>query len=137
MMINELLNAWYDKLNGNISVPVYRINVPETEKGNYVIIRPEGGTGANDKRSLNDTVIIIVDVVTFFINDIDGSVCDAIDKQIYDLILPTPQGHQLTEASGMQILNVNRDNYNYLTQSGTKQIYRKISRWSHYIHNTN
>ena len=134
--VGALMDSWYDLING-ISVPVYKIDVPETETGNYVIIRPESGTGQNNKRSLADDVVIITDVVTVFNNNANGETAEDIDAEVFDLVLPTPQGHGLTEPSGMQILNVKRETFNYLQeQDGTRVYHRKISRYVHRIHQT-
>lgn len=135
MSVNLLMDAWYNLIE-NISVPVYRIDVPEDEKGDYVILRPESGTGQNNKRSINDDVVIITDVVTRFVNNVDGSVAEAIDKEIFDLVLPNPQGHGLSDPSGMQILNVKRENFDYLEEFDVQKYYRKVSRYVHRIHQT-
>jgi len=38
----QLKTEWYQTLNGDISVNVYKDAVPITETGNYVLIRAEG-----------------------------------------------------------------------------------------------
>lgn len=137
MNTGDLLQAWYDMLNTHISVPVYKYDVPELENGNYVIIRIESGTGANNKRSLNDTVVVITDIVTRFNNNVDSSVAESIDAAIFSLALPTSRGGGLVNPSGMQILNVNRENFDYIEENdGTNVYLRKMSRYSQRIHST-
>lgn len=133
----KILDAWMSLLDGNISVPVYRIDVPEEEEGNYVQLRVEGGTGINNKRNISDEFIVITDIVTIFENNIDGSVVDGIDAEIFDLVLPTSRGGALAQTSGMQILNVSRENFDYLDENdGTKKYYRKVSRYKHIVTQT-
>lgn len=134
--VSKLLDSWMLLLDGNLSVNVYRIDVPEQETDNYVVVRPEGGTGENNKRSFNDDVVIITDVVTFFENNANETVADDIDAEIFDLVLTTPQGGALAAQSGMQILNVERTDFTYLQENDVKNIYRKVSRYSHRIHQT-
>lgn len=130
-----LMDAWITAL-GTLSVDVFRIDVPETQTGNYVIVRPEGGTGVNNKRSINDTVVIITDVVTEFENNATQATADAIDAEIFDKIIPNPQGVALTGA-GIEVLNIERENFEYLqTADNVKTYYRKVSRYSHRLHQT-
>lgn len=138
-MINTtglLMNAWYAKLNGNVGVEVYKEDAPEDEAGDYVLLRAEGGSGSNNKRSFNDEIVIVVDIITHFQNNIDRSEVETIDGLINALVLPTMQ-NGLTAQSGMQILNVNRETFTYLEErEDERKIYRKVSRYVHRIHQT-
>ena len=137
-MINttgSLVTAWYNLLNGNVGVDVYKEDAPEKPDDHFVLIRAEGGSSANTKQSFADETIIITDIVTVFENNIDRSVAESIDNTICGLILPTRQSG-LTNPSSVQIQNVKREDFGYLTEEGTKKIYRKISRWAHYVHQT-
>ena len=134
--VGKLVDAWYSLLNG-ISVSVFRVDVPEDHIGNYVIIRPESGTGVNDKRSFNDNVIIITDVVTIFENNANQRIAEAIDVEIFDRVLSSPSLNGFTDPSGMQILNVNRESFTYLQERDqVNTYYRKVSRYNHRIHQT-
>lgn len=132
-----VLQAWYNMLNGVLSVPVYKYDIPEAVETNYVLLRVESGTGQSNKRSNVDDVVIITDVVTRFQNNADSSVCEGIDAAIFALALPTPQGGGLVNPSGMQILNVKRENFDYIEESDQDIIFfRKISRYAHRIQST-
>jgi hypothetical protein len=137
-MINTtglLMNAWYQLLN-NGGLSVYKEDVPENVDGNYVLLRAEGGTSQNNKRSFADETVIVVDIVTQFQSMIDRSEVETIDNTINGLILPTMQ-NGLTAQSGMQILNVNRETFTYLTETDNeKKYYRKVSRYVHTIYQT-
>lgn len=138
-MINTtglLMNAWYSLLSGQ-SFTVYKEDVPETEEGNYVLLRAEGGSEDNNKRSFADDTVIVVDIVSVHQNNVDRSVVEAIDNTIGNLILPTSRTNGLTVQSGMQILNVRRENFTYLTEEDeTKKYYRKVSRYAHKVYQT-
>lgn len=134
---SAILDSFMALLDGKISVPVYRMDVNENETGNYVVVRPESGSGANNKRSIADQFVVITDVVTTFENNVNGSVVDGIDAEIFDLILPKSQGHGLKDASGLQIININREGFTYLQeQDNTKHYLRKVSRYSIIIYQT-
>lgn len=137
-MINtagSLLTAWYNLLSGNVGVSVYKENSPSTEEQDHVILRVEGGVSSNNKRSFADEVIIIVDIVTVFENDIDRSVVEGIDNLICGLALPTMQ-NGLSNPTSVQIVNVKRDGFEYLQETSERKYYRKISRWYHLVHQT-
>lgn len=132
-----VLQAYYDKLNGNVSgFNVYKVDVPETEEGNYIVVRPESGTGQNNKRSINDNLIIITDIVTVFENNINSDVVDDADAIVYDLIVPTASSNGLAAQAGIDIW-AERESFDYLPDAdGTKNYFRKISRYKNRVHNT-
>jgi hypothetical protein len=136
-MINTtglLMNAWYQLLSGVVSV--YKEDVPENVEGNYVLLRAEGGTSMNNKRSFADETVIVVDIVTQVQTMIDRSEVETIDNTINGLILPTMQ-NGLTAQSGMQIHNVKRETFAYITETdGEKKYYRKVSRYTHTVYQT-
>lgn len=138
-MINtsgSLLTAWFNLLDGNIGYDVYKEDAPEIAPDNYVIIRVEGGAGVMNKRSFADEVTVIVDIVTTFENNVDRSVCETIDNTICGLVFTGVQDN-LTNPANVQIHNVKREGYSYLTEEdGVKKYYRKVSRWTQYVHQT-
>jgi hypothetical protein len=84
----------------------------------------EGGGGANNKQTIADEFVVITDVVTVFENNVDTSVVDGIDKEIFDLVMPSPGGG----ISG--VLNLNRETFDYVQEeNGSKKYYRKVSRY--------
>lgn len=127
-----LVQAWYNALSPTVNVHV--IDVPEEETSNYVLIYPESGTGNNLKGAKVDEVVIICQVVTFHQNNIDQSACEALDGLVEGIILPTAWSQVLT-ASGMQVLNVERESFDYVQEEDQNgKIYRKVSRYKHRIH---
>ena len=137
--VGLLLTAYYNAiLNHTSGLNLYKLTVPETETGNYVWIYPEGGVDDNNKSSKNENVIIRVDIVTKFVNDTDQSICEDCDTEINLALLPTPAGHGLTDPSGLQFLNLRRENYTYQIEptQGGGIIYRKISRYIQRVHQT-
>jgi len=135
-VVGLLHTAYYNLLNGNVpGINIYKLSVPESEKGNHAWIYPEGGSEDNTKSSKNDLVIMRVDIITRFQNEADQSICEAADTIINELIIPTPGGNGLTAPAGLQFLNLTRENYNYIIeQSNGVVIYRKISRYVTRVH---
>jgi hypothetical protein len=140
-MINTtglLMNAWYSLLHGNVTgFTVYKDDVSEAEEGNYVVLRAEGGSEDNNKRSFADDTVVVVDIVSKHQQNIDRSVVEAADSIIGNLILPTAQTNGLTAQGGMQILNVRRENFAYLIEEDeSNKYYRKVSRYAHKVYQT-
>lgn len=132
---NDIITAWYNLLNGQVGtgVEVYVEDAPENPSLNYVLLRAEGGTSDNTKQYFADNIVVITDIVTTFENNIDRSVCETIDNAICQLILPTRQ-NELTKQSGLQIHNLEREDFGYLYEfDGVKKYYRKVSRWNQYV----
>jgi hypothetical protein len=127
------MDAWIELLDGNINVPVHKIDAPMEESGPYVWIYPESGTGMDNKRSKVDEVVIVVHVVTRFNAAINQDQVEEIDEAIEALIKPTANSCGLSNV-GYQVHNVSRDGFNYITeQDGTDKIYSKVSRYVHRI----
>lgn len=137
--VGNLLTAYFNLLNNQVpGFTVHKITVPENVNTNYIWLYPEGGADDINKRSKNETIIIRLDIVTLFQNDIDQTNCENADTIAYDLIVPsagTVTG--LTPPAGLQFLNVTRENYSYLIErQGSGAVYRKISRYSQRVHQT-
>lgn len=135
MNTSEAVNAVIEAIDGMITysgnnIPAYGVDAPEGETGDFILVYPESVSEDNTKGVFSDNVIIITDVVTMFENVIDHSVVDDIDEQVRAIIVPTPSGSGLTKPGGIQFLNMTRASANYITESGSKRIYRKVSRYS-------
>lgn len=137
MMINTtgtLLYLWHLSLDGAISCPVYKEDAPENVYTNYVLLRAEGGRSMNNKHAFADETVVIVDIVTVFQNNVDRSVCEYIDNEICGIILPSTITSLPTQ-NNMQFLNVKRESFEYVYEDdGIRKYYRKVSRFSHYVH---
>jgi hypothetical protein len=134
-VIDKVMDAWMDLIDGSISVPVYKEGcVPEEEEGNYVELRAESEAEDDTKSSFRSDVFIVVDIVTSFVHAIDKSVSAVIDNEIKQLIKTTPGIHNLPDQPQIQILNVVPETTTYRTEYDTKKkYYRKIVRYGHRI----
>ena len=137
-MINTmgpLIDSYYSVLSGQLTyngnpVDVYKEDVPESEHEHHVILRAEGEVYDGNKRSFADQSTVIVDIVTIFNNNVDTSVANNIDGQIGALLCSTPSSSGLS-ASGLHILNVERESSNYIREDdGVRKYYRKVSRYT-------
>jgi len=125
----KLVNSYWELLNGSLSVPVYIESVPESETGNYVLLRVEGETNVDENaKTWIKEIVVILDIVTVFDNMIDTSVVD-------DILAATPySGHNLAAQTGMQINRVTDETSEYLQEDdGTYKYYRKITRYNNLI----
>jgi hypothetical protein len=117
-----------------MSVPVYK-RVPQ-DATNYVWLRLESGFDSSNKKSFNDDITIITEIVTQFNNVGDDSVMEGIDSEIVNKIMSGPGQSTLT-ASGLQIMNIKRDqHYPPEEMDGTNIYLRKISRYTNHVHQT-
>lgn len=131
-----VLNAWYALLDNTLSVPVFK-RIPEDAPGNYVWIRIESGFDQSNKRSFNDSLVVITETVTKFTNVGDDSVMEGIDNEIVVKAIPSPGLHGLTNPTGIQILNIKREQFYPPEEKDGVNVYlRKISRYDHLIHQT-
>lgn len=133
-VVNKVLTAWYELLNGNISVPVYRVDAPPTEEGHYVILRAESSTPTLNNHKFVTNPVIITEVVTKFATRIDDSVANDIDNEISELLLPTASTHALPQQDDIQITSVIRQDQTYLPEDdGTFRYHTLITRNVHRV----
>jgi hypothetical protein len=129
-----LLNAWYDLLNGNISVPVYRTDAPPEEEGNFVLLRVESEVDNSNNQKFVTNPVIITEVVTKFKARIDDGLAIEIDSEIGELVKPTSATLALPVQTGIQVVDVRRENSTYLPEDdGTFRYNRIITRNIHRV----
>lgn len=138
--MDELMNAWYELLNENITynsatIPVYKEDAPASATSHYILLRAEGETDQSNNHQFHFASVVVVDVVTFHINNVKRSVVDDISTQIFNLVFPSNNANALPEQESIQILNVKQDTTTYLYEDDgvTDKVYRKIIRYSHTI----
>lgn len=132
---NKILKAWYEMLNNNISVPVYRTDAPAEENGNYVVIRIEsdGSQNTNNQRFISNPVVI-TDVVTKFKTEIDDGLAIDIDNEISLLLHSNPATHNLPSQDGIGVTRVRRENATYISEDdGTFRYMRIVTRNTHRV----
>lgn len=133
-VIGKLLAAWFELLNGNISVPVYRTDAPPTEEGNFVLLRAESDTDVSNNQNFVTTLVIITEVITKFNARIDDGLAVSIDDEIGQLVKPTSATHALPAQAGIQIVDVRRSNSTVLPEDdGTFRYNRIITRNVHRV----
>ena len=111
---NLLMNAWMQLLDGNVGVPVYRVDAPPEEQGHYVLLRVESETENQNNQNFVTNPVIITEVVTRFKSRINDSKAADIDDLIAALIAPRPGIHNLVVPEGIQITDVRRLNATYI-----------------------
>lgn len=132
-IMDRLVTAWSDLLDGVISVPVYKEDVPESEEGNYVLLRAESEANVSNKHVFGTQAVVITDIVTVFNLNVKRNIAEDIDGEIKALIRSTPGSNGLT-VSGIQVVNVIPETSRFLTEEdGSKKYYRKIVRYNHLI----
>jgi hypothetical protein len=137
-MINpgaKILKAWFDLLDGSLSVPVYRTDAPYTETGNYVLLRLESSTELSNKHHFITRPVIITEVVTKFDSMIDDSIAIEIDSEISSLLKTTVGRHNLPDQDGIEINGVSRVNQTILPEDNgsSPKINRLITRNVHIV----
>jgi len=138
-MINvgaKLLQAWYLCIAGNVPVPTYTEDAaPDNENsGNYVLLRMESETNQSNNQAFVTSPVIITEVVTRFSVRIDYEPANQIDSLIGQAVNPTPAQHGLPAQTGIQIVEIRRENSTTLTEDdGTYKYYRIITRNLHRI----
>lgn len=127
-----ILQAYYNALDDNISVPVYKVDVPQAENGNHVILRLESESDETNKKYFVTMTVITADVVTIGTNSINPDTANDIDNEVRQIIKSTIPA-TLT-AAGFQVSFIKPDNGNYLEEDdGAKRYYRKVTRFTNRI----
>ena len=132
MINDELIRAAiYSLLNGNVihdgnPVPVADgFQVAEDLVENHIIIGDVRGSQINPQGAFIDDVTITLDTVTYQHNGWERTTASEIDQLALDLLITGPETHNLA-AAGLQITNVRRESYGYLTEeSDNGNIVRK------------
>lgn len=140
--MNELMQAWFNLLNGLITynslpVNVYVGDIPMDQPQNtsisphYVWIHAEGSSDGSTKQVFFDDDVIIVDIVSVVNNNMDVSIVSSIDKQIRQLLYSSPSICNLSTSSPtVQFGQTVRENVTYITEDdGVNKYYRKVSRY--------
>ena len=132
---NRLLKAWFELLDGNLSVPVYRYDAPATETGNYVLLRVESDSDDSNNQRFVSTPVVITEVITKFSTMINDSLAGEIDEEIGELLYPTtPAHHTLPIQAENQTISFTRQDATYLPEDdGTNRYLRLVTRNVHRV----
>lgn len=128
-MEEDIITAWNDLLDGNISVPVFRTNVATRYNGHYVLLRKESGSYDWNKGGFFRHFTLIVEIVTKFGTIINDKLVDDIDTEIKGLIFNSPASINLNVVG---LVKVDPGIPTYIDEdNGSIKIYRKITRFTH------
>jgi hypothetical protein len=127
--------AYYDALNGEISVNVYKEDVPQSENGHHVIISLESETDGSNKARFVNNVVIKTEVVGIYSNSVDPDEVDDIDDEIRAILKPSVTA--LLQIEGIQLTNIKASDSTFIPEDdGVKRYYRKITRWTQRVSHT-
>lgn len=135
------MDSWYSLLNNHISVDsvninVYRVDVPITETGHYIVLRKESETEQpNNSMWINNPVLVTEVVARFKSGElINDTVASSIDSQIAQLLFTTPATNNLPAQTGIQIVSVKRkDSTDIHEDDGVTRFHRIVTRNYHTI----
>lgn len=130
----DLKTAWYQALNGMISVPVYKDAVPLSENGNYVLIRSEGSTSGDlNNSAFFQSAVIICEVYTKFQNIGNSKVAYDIAQEIDDEVITSPNSFGIT-LTNHQITQITVQSETELYEDdGSEKTFRLILRYEHFL----
>lgn len=132
-VVDDIVSSLFELLKENVivggkTIPVFVVDSPDEEK-DYIIIRPEGETYAGNKSKFADDVIVVIDIVSTFENNIDKSYVNKIDNEVCSILMPSVNS-TISAGAGVQILNLRRENSVYIDEyDGKQKYYRKVSRF--------
>jgi hypothetical protein len=128
----SIRQAYYDALQGNISVEVYKEDVPMSEQGHHVILRVEGEDEAGDshRSGFVSDFTLVTEVVGVFTNSVDPDEAEDIDSEIRSILQPDRGSIILVAEDDVQIKCIKRESVHQFTEDdGAKRYYRIITRW--------
>src|SRR5688572_20883625 len=114
--VGRLKNAWYDKLNGQLSydgspVTVYREDAGKLPTSHYVLIRAGGSRNESPADAFMRRVSLFIQIITKFhgTSNIEDNIVEEIEEQILELIRPTTLDDALTDGADFQITLVSNE----------------------------
>ena len=133
-VLYDLKTEWYQLLNGQLSVPVYKDAAPISATGNYVLIRSEGSTNTDTTNSgFFRSAIIVVDILTQFPVIGNSKTAYDIAQEISDLVLISPNSfgvtlpnHQITQITLQSEDEIYEDD-------NSEKIFRVVKRYEHFL----
>lgn len=129
----QIRQAYYNALNGNISVEVFKEDMPLDYANHHVFIRIEGETNKQHSSGFVTNPIVITEAIGVFSNSVDPDIVDDIDNEIRQILLPDV-GTRTFNVNGIQISNIKVQSSTFLNEDdGTNRYYRKITRWQQRI----
>lgn len=130
--VGSLVTGYYELLKNISGFEAFKITVPIPEPDKYLLIYPESGGDDNNKSKKVENVVIRVDIVAKYNNDIDQTAVEDADNSVRDLVAGVT-GNSL-DISGLQVMNVKREDYTYLIENdGTNYYYRKVTRYTNRV----
>lgn len=125
----NVLTAWYNLLNGHLSVPVYKTSSDSDE--NHVLLRFESESNQMNHSAYLRDIIIICEVITFHRNTVETKTAWEILEDIHALVYSSPAEFNLAEAT---VYNIDEAGTSELIEGGSNPIiYRLIKRFLNQI----
>lgn len=133
-VLYELKTEWFQALNNQLSVPVYKDAAPISADGNYVLIRSEGSTSTEINNSIwIRSAVIVVDINTEFPVIGNSKVAYDIAQEIDDIILPFIDIYGISLANhNITQLTLQSEDELYEDDNSVK-IFRLIKRFEHFL----
>lgn len=131
-----LRRAYYELLNGNISVPVYSdIQALGDTESTYVLLSSQTSNSSNRMCGWASTDTMLLDIVYKAEGRSNKQTVDAIANEIFSLLLPSPGNNNLPAQPGIEIYNITvvSDNYVPISMGDRKQITRRLITFSQTI----
>lgn len=129
---NEILTAWYQLLNGNLSVGVFRGDA-YSSSGDYVLIRFESEANAKNRASFVTSPVVVVEIVTKHDAYVNDSIAHDIHGDILTLVYDDPKTHNIVTPS-FQVVTVEYGGVTELYEDdGNVRLHRLITRFNHRV----
>lgn len=133
-VLYDLKTEWFQLLNGQLSVSVYKDAAPLNADGNYVLIRSEGSTNTDTTNSgFFRSAVIVVDILTQFPVIGNSKLAYDIAQEISDLVLLSPNSfgvtlpnHQITQITLQSEDEIYEDD-------NSEKIFRLVKRYEHFV----
>lgn len=133
-VLYDLKTEWFQLLNGQLSVAVYKDAAPLSADGNYVLIRSEGSTNTDTTNSgFFRSAVIVVDILTQFPVIGNSKLAYDIAQEISDLVLLSPNSfgvtlpnHQITQITLQSEDEIYEDD-------NSEKIFRLVKRYEHFV----
>lgn len=136
MIEEDIIQAWFDVLDGNVTVagytfPVYRTDAAISDRSHHIFLRAESAHPEWNKAGFFRTFVLIVEVFTTFSVIINDKLVNDADQIIKSLVFNSPGSNNLGVTG---LIKLDYGSPTWLPfDNGSRRILRKITRFIHQV----
>lgn len=137
---SEILKAWFDLLNGHLTVDgsiisVFRVTVDPNSNTHYILLAADSENNNSTNSSFGKDFYLSVSIVTRLFDQVDDSIVDLLDNQINTLLFPTDwNSTAIKNTANFHIVDITPQSATYIAEKyESNRFYIKRTLYKHII----